>query len=78
MNKTEQDYYQELAPIQKDMVDALKQLGFVWTRFTNYKADGFYEVNVRNFKEWSSLLKHMHNDGRNQKAFEIQKALGFN
>lgn len=68
--------YQDLSKIQKDFVDALKNLGFTWKYFDTYELLGWGDVKVTKFSKLSDLLKHVHEQGKDQKRFEFQRILG--
>lgn len=76
MTQEEQAKYQELSAIQKDFVDALKNLGFTWKYFNTYCLTGWGEVDVSKFSRWSDLLKYVHEQGKDQKRFEFLRLLG--
>lgn len=76
MKKEEKDFYQKLSKIQKEFVDALKKLGFTHKYFTTYELPDWGQINVSTFNNWSELLKVVHEQGKDQKRFEIQRVLG--
>ena len=74
--KMEEIEYQKLTALQKDFVDALKFLGFKWLHFTYYEKNGWGKIEVGKFSSLSSLLVYVHEQGKDQKRFEIQRTLG--
>lgn len=76
MEGEELERYQQLPTLQKDIVDALKQLGFRWKYFTTYELIGWGTINVSKVERWSELLREVHEQGKDQKRFEFQRVLG--
>lgn len=76
MENDEISCYQELSKIQKDFADALLVLGFKWKYFNQYEKIGWGVINVVKFNRWSDLLQLVHDQGKDQKRFEIQRVLG--
>ena len=76
MDKTELEQYQKLTKYQKDLVDALINLGFKYKYFSTYELIGWGEIKVDKFNRWSDVLKHVHEQGKDQKRFEFMKVLG--
>jgi hypothetical protein len=68
--------YQKLTPFQKDVVDALINLGFEHKYFSIWELKGWGSVNVSKFSRWSDVLKYVHEQGKDQKRFEFQRVLG--
>lgn len=76
MENTELEQYQKLTKFQKDLVDALINLGFKHKYFSIYELEGWGEIKVDKFSRWSDALKFVHEQGKEQKQFEIQRVLG--
>ena len=76
MKKIELTHYQKLTEFQKDVVGSLANLGFKHKYFSTYELLGWGAINVSNFNKWSDLLRYVHEQGKDQKRFEIQRALG--
>lgn len=68
--------YQKLTKFQKDVVDTLINLGFKHKYFSTYELIGWGDIQVDKFSRWSDVLKKVHEQGKDQKKFEIQRALG--
>jgi hypothetical protein len=68
--------YQKLTKFQKDVVDALINLGFKHKYFSTYELLGWGDIQVDRFSRWSDVLKKVHEQGKDQKKFEFQRALG--
>ena len=73
---TEKDKYQELSKIQKDFVDTLKEIGFVWKDMHRYSNPEYGVINVARYEKWSQLLLWIYNSGKDQARFSIQRAIG--
>lgn len=71
----EVEQYRLLTVHQKNIVDALKNMGFQWKYFHTYQNIGFSDINVSNFSNLSSVLKWFHEDGKLQKAYELQRCI---
>ena len=76
MEKEELEQYQKLTKLQKDVVDALINLGFKYKHFSTYELVGWGDIKVDEFSRLSDVLKYVHEQGKDQKRFEIQRALG--
>jgi len=76
MEAKELEQYQKLTKFQKDVVDALINLGFKHKYFSTYELLGWGDVRVDKFSRWSDVLKHVHEQGKDQKRFEFQRVLG--
>jgi hypothetical protein len=76
MEKAELEQYQKLTKFQKDVADALINLGFKHKYFSIYELTNYATIEVDKFTRWSDVLKHMHAQGSQQKTFEIQRVLG--
>jgi hypothetical protein len=76
MNEDELALYQKLTIFQKNLVDALINLGFKHKYFSTYELIGWSDINVSNFHRWSDVIKHIHEAGKNQKINEIQRVMG--
>jgi hypothetical protein len=68
--------YQKLTKFQKDVVDALINLGFKHKYFSTYELIGWGDIQVDKFSRWSDVLKKVHEQGKDQKRFEFQRVLG--
>lgn len=69
-------YYQESTKLQKDIIDALINMGFKYKYFDTYEKTGFSKINVSKISKLEDLISLIHEDGKNQKRFEIQKVIG--
>jgi hypothetical protein len=78
MKKEELEQYQKLTKFQKEVVDALKNLGFKHKYFSTYELNGWGDVKVCRFNRWSDVLKRVHEQGKDVKRFEFQRVLGIN
>lgn len=76
MEQTEIEQYQKLTKFQKDVVDALKNLGFEHKYFSTYEKLDWGIIKVDKFSRWSDVLKYVHEQGKDQKRFEFQRVLG--
>ena len=76
MKDDELKYYQKLSKFQKEVVDALLNLGFKHEYFSVYNLDGWGKIDVDDFNRWSDLLRYVHKQGKDQKRFEFQRVLG--
>jgi hypothetical protein len=76
MEAEELEQYQKLTKFQKDVVDALINLGFKHKYFSIYELSGWGEIKVDKFSRWSDVLKKVHEQGKEQKMFAIQRELG--
>lgn len=72
----EQSHYVKLTKFQKDLVDSLKSIGFTHKYFSTYELLGWGVISVDKFDKLSDVLKFVHEQGKDQKRFEIQRALG--
>jgi hypothetical protein len=68
--------YQKLTKFQKDVVDTLINLGFKHKYFSTYELLGWGDIQVDRYDRWSDVLLRVHEQGKDQKKFEIQRALG--
>lgn len=75
MKGEELEFYRNLPKFQKDLVDVLIALGFKHMYFNTYNLEGWGEINVKQFSHWSDVLIHVHQQGKDQKRFEILRAL---
>ena len=75
---SETAFYQELTVFQKSVVDALKNMGFEWQYpYTYYDPKyKFGAFNISRIDNIEQLVRLIHNDGRDQKRFELKRALG--
>ena len=76
MTEQELKMYRELTVFQKNIVDALLNLGFTYRYNSTYTLVGWGDIKVEQFSRLSDLLKFVHEQGKDQKRFEIQRALG--
>jgi len=76
MEKYELEQDQKLTKFQKEVVDALVNLGFKHKYFWTYELIGWGDIEVNSFNSWSDVLKAIHEDGKDQKRFEIQRVIG--
>ena len=76
MSEKEKELYQSLSKTQKDFVDALKNIGFSYLYRSMYEMTGWGKINVLKHEKLESLLKCVHEQGKDQKRFEFQKVLG--
>lgn len=76
MEEEELEQYRKLTKFQKDVVDALINLGFKYKYFSTYELLGWGEIKVNHFSRWSDVLKCVHEQGKDQKRFEFQRVLG--
>ena len=77
MEKYELKEYQRLSKFQKEVVDALINLGFTYKYLYTYEHNAWGEVKVYKFKRWSDVLIHVHQLGKDQKRFEFQRVLDY-
>ena len=70
------EQYQKLTKFQKDVVEVLINLGFKHKYFSTYELIGWGDICVAHFHRWSDVLKHVHEQGKDQKCSEIQRVLG--
>jgi hypothetical protein len=76
MEKEELEQYQKLTKFQKDFVDALINLGFNHKYGSTYELIGWGSIQVNKFNRWSDVLQKVHQQGKDQKKFEMQRVLG--
>ena len=76
MEKEELEQYQKLTKFQKDVADALINLGFKHKYFSIYELPDWGDIRVDRFSRWSDVLKKVHEQGKDQKRFEFQRVLG--
>ena len=76
MTHEEKIQYMKLSKTQKDFVNSLVALGFTWKYFNSYEKLDWGIINVSKFERWSDLLKCVHELGKDQKRFEMQRVLG--
>ena len=74
--KGETEYYQELTILQKNVVDALSNMGFKYLYFTIYESPEFGHVDVCKFDRMSDVMRKFHELGRENKRCEIINVLG--
>lgn len=75
MEANELEQYQKLTKFQKELVDALINLGFKHKYFSTYELLNWGEINVSKFHRWSDVLKFVHQQGKDQKVYEFQRLL---
>ena len=76
MKQEELEQYQKLTKFQKDVVDALIDLGFKHKYFSTYGLGGWGDIRVNRFNSWSDVLRYVHEQGKDQKRFEFLNLLG--
>ena len=76
MTELELEDYQKLNKFEKEIVDALMALGFTHKYLNTWTLIGWGDVRVCQFSRWSDVLKHVHEQGKDQKRFEFQRVLG--
>lgn len=76
MKKETTKEYQKLTKFQKEVVDALENLGFEHKYFSTWELLGWGSIKVGKFSRWSDVLKYVHEQGRDQKRFEMCRGLG--
>ena len=76
MEQQELEQYQKLTKFQKDVVDALINLGFKHKYFSTNELLGWGGLKVDKFSRWSDVLRYFHEQGKDQKRFEMQRVLG--
>ena len=76
MENKELEQYQKLTKFQKDVVDALINLGFTYKYHHTYELTGWGYIQVNKFSRWSDVLQKVHDQGKDQKRFEMQRVLG--
>jgi hypothetical protein len=76
LTQKELEQYQKLTKFQKDVVNALVNLGFKHKYFSTYELAGWGDIKVDKFSRWSDVLKYVHEQGKDQKRFEFQRVLG--
>ncbi len=76
MEAEELEQYQKLTKFQKDVVDALINLGFKHKYFSTYELPSWGDIRVDKFSRLSDVLKYVHEQGKDQKRFEFQRVLG--
>lgn len=76
MGTKELENYQKLTKFQKDVADALINLGFKHKYFSTYELQGWGDIKVDKFSRLSDVLKKVHEQGKDQKRFEFQRVLG--
>lgn len=60
MKEDELAVYERLTKFQKDLVDALKELGFKYNYFTIYECIGWgVIIDVSKFHNWSKVIVHL-------------------
>nr|WP_297167523.1 hypothetical protein [uncultured Dysgonomonas sp.] len=75
--KTEQDYLEELSPFQLDIVETLKNMGYIHNYFHTYiEKETMISIDVSRLKTLKDVIVIFYNEGSDQKRFEIKKALG--
>ena len=76
MKKETTEEYQKLTKFQKEVVDALENLGFEHKCFSTWELLGWGSIKVNKFSRWSDVLKYVHEQGKDQKRFEMCRVLG--
>ena len=77
METRELEEYQKLNKFQKDIVDALIDLGFTHNNYTNtYSLERWGAINVARFQSLSHLLQVMYMNGKDEKMREFREVLG--
>lgn len=76
MKENELKNYQKLTKFQKEVVDALLNIGFTYKYQQTWEMYGFGEINVSKFNCWGDLLKKVHQLGKDEKRYEFLYTLG--
>lgn len=74
----ELEQYQKLTKFQKEVVDALKLLGYKHKRFGIYEKLEHLDIDVSRIKRLSHLIETVYNNGKVNKLWEVQRILGIN
>lgn len=73
-------YIEQMTELQKEVVYALKEMGYKHKYFTTYHTfrQANFEVNidVSKIDTIADIITIFYNEGSDQKRFEIQRALG--
>lgn len=74
-------YIEQMTDLQKEVVYALKEMGYKHKYFTTYHTfsrQANFEVNidVSKINTLADVINTFYNEGSDQKRFEIQRALG--
>jgi len=78
MENTELERYQKLNKFQKEVVDALKLLGYKHKDFGRYEKLEHLDIDVSRIKSLSHLIETVYNSGKINKLWEVQRILGIN
>lgn len=76
MNKDELKEYQNLSKFQKELLSALKEMGFKHKRFTTYEKSCFGSIKVGSIRNIEELFKKVYQKGKDDKRHEFLNALG--
>lgn len=76
MEKSESDNYEIMSDFQKQLIDCLKDMGFTHKYFSTYEKIGYSDIKVSDIDSIKKLILFIHNDGMNQKRYEILNVLG--
>lgn len=73
-------FLNQMTDFQREVVSALKEMGYEWTYFMDYtyvsNNAGPIKINVSDIKTVKDLIAIFYNEGLDQKRFEIQRVLG--
>ena len=73
-------FLNQMTDFQREVVSALKEMGYKWKYFTDYTyisdKGGSIKINVADIKTVKDLITIFYNEGLDQKRFEIQRVLG--
>ena len=73
-------FLNQMTDFQREVVSALKEMGYEWKYFTDYTYisdnGGLIKINVADIKKVKDLIAIFYNEGLDQKRFEIQRVLG--
>lgn len=70
MEEQELFQYRQMSVFQKNIVDALVNIGFTYKYGTTYELVGWGDIKVSDFNRLSDLLKKVYEQGKDQKRFE--------
>lgn len=77
---TELYYIERMTKLQKEVVSALKEMGYRHKYFTTYhtfnQANFEVSIDVSKINTLADVITTFYNEGSDQKRFEIQRALG--
>lgn len=76
MKQEELENYNSLTAFQKQIVDTLKEMGFEHMHYKIWCRKGYGNVNMNYIETLQQLIGHFHHDGKVQKSWEIQRAIG--